>query len=48
MLAVLRKEKLYVNLKKCSFCMDKVLFLGYVVSVKGIEVDEKNVKAIKK
>ena len=47
-LVVLRKEKLYVNLKKCSFCMDKVLFLGYVVSVKGIEVDEKNVKAIKK
>ena len=47
-LAVLKKEKLYANLKKCSFCMDKVLFLSYVVSVKGIEVDEKNVKAIKK
>ena len=47
MLAVLRKEKLYANLKKCSFCMDKVVFLGYVVSVKGIEVDEEKVKAIK-
>ena len=47
MLAVLRKEKLYANLKKCSFCMDKVVFLGYVVSAKGIEVDEENVKAIK-
>ena len=46
-LTVLRKEKLYANLKKCSFCMDKVVFLGYVVSVKGIEVDEENVKAIK-
>ncbi|KAJ9687788.1 hypothetical protein PVL29_016309 [Vitis rotundifolia] len=46
-LAVLRKEKLYANLKKCSFCMDKVVFLGYVVSAKGIEVDEENVKAIK-
>ena len=43
---VLRKEKLYANLKKkCSFCMDKVVFLGYVVS--AIEVDEKKVKAIK-
>ena len=30
-LTVLRKEKLYANLKKCSFCMDKVVFLGYVV-----------------
>ena len=47
MLAVLRKENLYANLKKCSFCMDKVVFLGYVVSVKGIEVDEEKVKAIK-
>ena len=45
--AVLRKEKLYANLKKCSFCMDKVVFLGYVVSAKGIEVDEEKVKAIK-
>ena len=43
-LTVLRKEKLYANLKKCSFCMDKVVFLGYVVSMKGIE---ENVKAIK-
>ncbi|KAJ9702790.1 hypothetical protein PVL29_004498 [Vitis rotundifolia] len=42
LLAVLRKEKLYANLKKCSFCMDKVVFLGYVVSAKGIEVDEEN------
>ena len=46
-LAVLRKEKLYANLKKCSFCLDKVVFLGYVVSMKGIAVDEENVKAIK-
>ena len=46
-LAVLRKEKLYANLKKCSFCMDKVVFLCYVVSMKGIEVDEEKVKAIK-
>ena len=27
--------------------MEKVVFLGYVVSTKGIEVDEKKVKAIK-
>jgi hypothetical protein len=46
-LDVLRKEKLYANLKKCSFCMKKVVFLGYVISAKGIEVDEENVKAIK-
>uniref|UniRef100_A0A2N9EL82 CCHC-type domain-containing protein n=1 Tax=Fagus sylvatica TaxID=28930 RepID=A0A2N9EL82_FAGSY len=43
-LAVLRKEKLYANLKKCSFCLDKVVFLGYVVSAKGIAVDEEKEK----
>ena len=46
-LAVLRKEKLYANLKKCFFCMEKVVFLGYVINAKGIEVDEEKVKAIK-
>ena len=46
-LDVLRKEKLYANIKKCSFCMDKVVFLDYVVSAKGIVVDEEKVKAIK-
>ena len=46
-LDVLRKEKLYANLKKCSFCMEKVVFLVCVISAKGIEVDEEKVKAIK-
>jgi hypothetical protein len=31
-LAALRKEKLYANLGKCTFCTDKVFFLGFVVS----------------
>jgi len=29
---VFRKEKLYANMKKCSFCMSKIVFLGYVVN----------------
>lgn len=43
----LRRESLYINLKKCSFMVDKVLFLGYVVSADGISVDEDKVKAIR-
>ena len=43
----LRKEKLFANLEKCSFCKDHVVFLGFVVSAKEIEVDESKVKAIK-
>ena len=46
-LAVLRNENLYANFQKCTFCMEKVVFLGFVISGKGIEVDEEKVKAIK-
>jgi hypothetical protein len=46
-LNVLRKEKVYVNLKKCSFCKEKVVSLDYVISTKGIQMDEEKVKAIK-
>jgi hypothetical protein len=31
-LNVLRKEKLYANIEKCTFCTDEVVFLGFVVS----------------
>src|SRR3954468_4866914 len=37
-LLILRREKLYANLSKCVFAQDKLVFLGFVVSSKGIEV----------
>jgi hypothetical protein len=46
-LDVLRKEKLYANIEKCTFCTYHVVFLGFVVSGQGIRVDESKVKAIK-
>ncbi|XP_074555934.1 uncharacterized protein LOC141811777 [Curcuma longa] len=46
-LLVLRNEKLYANLQKCSFCTSQIEFLGYIVSAKGIAVDEEKVKAIR-
>ena len=46
-LNVLRKEKLYANFKKCSFCTEQVVFHGFVVSSRGVEVDEEKVRAIK-
>jgi hypothetical protein len=45
-LTVLRKEKLYANVEKCSFCTEKVVFLGFVVSGQGVEVDEEKIKPI--
>jgi hypothetical protein len=46
-LQVLRKEQLYANLEKCTFCTSKLIFLGFVVSSNGNEVDETKLSAIK-
>ena len=35
-LDVLKENQLYINLKKCTFCANKLLFLGYVVGENGI------------
>lgn len=32
---VLHDNQLYINLKKCSFITDRIVFLGYVVSANG-------------
>ncbi|XP_061339338.1 uncharacterized protein LOC133286021 [Gastrolobium bilobum] len=45
-LNILRKEKLFANIKKCSFCTNTLVFRGFAVSSKGIEVNEKKVKEI--
>jgi hypothetical protein len=37
---------LFGNLDKCTICTDRVLFLGYVVTPQGIEVDHAKVEAI--
>ena len=46
MLSVLRAQNLYAKLAKCTFYVPKVIFLGYVVSAHGIEVNSEKVKAI--
>jgi hypothetical protein len=43
---VLRDACLFGNLEKCTFCTDRVSFLGYVVTSQGIEVDEAKIVAI--
>jgi hypothetical protein len=43
---VLRDACLFGNLEKCTFCTDRVSFLGYVVTSQGIEVDEVKIVAI--
>ena len=42
----LRAEKFYINLKKCTFMSLSVVFLGFVMSSKGVEIDLEKIKAI--
>lgn len=46
-LQVLQENQLYINMKKCTFCTNKLLFLGFVVGEEGMHVDEEKVSAIK-
>src|SRR5438105_4618388 len=42
----LRNERLFGNLEKCTFCTDRVSFLGYVLTPQEIEVGQAKVEAI--
>ena len=46
-MTVLECKKLYGNPKKFSFFTNKVTFLGYIMTVEGIEVDETKVEVIR-
>ena len=45
-LRTLQAEKFYANLKKCAFCTNMVIFLGFVVSSEGVSTDPEKVKVI--
>ena len=46
-LTVLQANELYINLKRCSFLTDKLLFFGYVVSVDEIHIDKDKVHVVR-
>nr|KYP57398.1 Retrovirus-related Pol polyprotein from transposon 17.6 [Cajanus cajan] len=43
---ILRKNHLFGNLEKCTFCVDSALFLGFIISKNGVHVDPEKIKAI--
>ncbi|GKB54909.1 putative nucleotidyltransferase, ribonuclease H, partial [Tanacetum coccineum] len=45
-LTLLQKDSFYAATKKCVFMTPKVLFLGYVISGDGIQVDESKVAIV--
>ena len=46
MLQTLREKQLYAKLSKCQFWLDRVAFLGHVISVEGVSVDPKKIEAV--
>ena len=42
----LRKFSLYANLKKCWFHQEEVWFLGYIVSLQNICIEDERIKAV--
>ena len=47
-LTVLKEKQLYAKFKKCEFWIERVVFLGHVVSKEGISVDPGKVEAVTK
>ncbi|KAL5824473.1 hypothetical protein ACOSQ3_020536 [Xanthoceras sorbifolium] len=45
-LQTLREYRLYAKLNKCQFWLNRVTFLGNVVSVEGVSVDPQKIEAI--
>jgi hypothetical protein len=44
----LRQQKLYAKFNKCEFWMEKVAFLGHVLSAEGMAVDPSKVESVTK
>ena len=45
-LQTLRERQLYVKLSKCQFWLDRVAFLGHVISSEGVSVDSRKIEAV--
>ena len=43
---ILRELQLYAKFSKCQFWLDRVAFLGHVISVEGVSVDPKKIEAV--
>ena len=47
-LQLLKEHKLYAKFSKCDFWLDKVHFLGHVVSKEGVSIDPIKIEAVSK
>jgi len=45
-LQILRQQKLCANLEKCTFGMNRVQYLGYIINGCGVHVDSTKIQVI--
>ena len=45
-LTIMEGQSLYAKELKCEFGMTKVLYLGHIIRVKGVQVHQEKIKAI--
>ena len=45
-LQTLREQQLYAKLSKCKFWLNRVAFLGHVISAEGVSVDPQKIEAV--
>jgi len=43
----LREYKLYINLKKCTFYITSINFLGFIININGVLIEKSRVDAIR-
>ena len=47
-LSILREKELSIKSIKCDFLLNEVVFLGHMISAKGISIDPKKVEVVVK
>jgi len=47
-LETLKRHKLYAKLSKCEFWLEKIAFLGHIISREGVSVDPSKIEAVSK
>ena len=45
-LGILQSESLYAKESKCDLGMTELLYLGHIISVEGVRIDPKKIRAI--
>jgi hypothetical protein len=45
-LTIMEEQSLYAKESKCEFGMTKVIYLGHIIGVKGVQVHQENIQSI--